>query len=55
MKWVLAWFEYQQREWKRRAVWAEMQNLHGHKCYAEKQVKMWERMHCSATASFSKQ
>jgi hypothetical protein len=53
MMWTLAWFEKQEREWKRRALWAETHRMHGHRCYAEKQVIMWRKMHDTAIAEDS--
>jgi hypothetical protein len=45
MTWTLLWFERQEREWERRAFWAETHSMQGHRCYAEKQVIMWRKMH----------
>ena len=44
MTWVLAWYAHQQREWERRSIWAETQQLNGHRSYAKKQTVMWRRM-----------
>jgi len=44
MMWALAWYAHQQREWERRGIWAEMQNLHGHRSYAKKQTVVWMQM-----------
>jgi hypothetical protein len=52
MTWALTWYAYQRREWERRAVWAEMQHLSGHRCYAEKQVVMWRRMGDTAATAW---
>jgi len=48
MTWTLAWYLYQQKEWKRRALWAEGKKLVGHRCYAERQIWMWAKMHDAA-------
>jgi hypothetical protein len=44
MKWTIAWFFSQEEKWKKRADWAKTEKLEGHKCYAEKQVYIWEKM-----------
>jgi len=52
MTWALKWYAYQQRDWERRANWAEMRHLCGHRCYAEKQVVMWRQMGDTATTAW---
>jgi hypothetical protein len=52
MRWALAWFARQESEWSRRALWAEMQHMSGHKCYAETQIIKWRRMHRTALESW---
>jgi predicted choloylglycine hydrolase len=44
MKWTIAWFLNQEERWKKRAEWAKNEKMEGHKCYAEKQVYVWEKM-----------
>ena len=44
MRWTLAWFEKQESEWQRRALFSGAEHLPGHKCYAEKQMIMWKKM-----------
>jgi hypothetical protein len=48
MTWTLSWFANRESEWKRRSVWADTEHKPGHKCYAEKQIILWRRMHTTA-------
>ena len=45
MTWTLSWFDKQKGEWERRAHQSADEHMPGHKCYAEKQVIMWKKMH----------
>ena len=49
---TLAWYDYHKREWERKAVWSEAQHLPGHKCYAGKQIVMWEKMKNAANSAW---
>ncbi|KDQ51965.1 hypothetical protein JAAARDRAFT_139425 [Jaapia argillacea MUCL 33604] len=49
MKWVLAWFKYQEDEWRVRGNHPE----YGFKVYAEKQMAMWGEFQRNARERFS--
>lgn len=52
MKNTLAWFMYQQDKWDEWGKAANRNSLKGQKCYARKQVLLWEIMGEEAREAF---